>query len=63
MLTADKSIKNQQRMQGRFLALIVLRAPNSKLKTHQQMIPEVEQALLSIQSGQVIEIFHSDLTA
>lgn len=61
MLTADKSIRNQQRMQGRSIALIVLRAPNSKLKTHLLMIPEVELALLSLQPGQVIEIFHPDL--
>ena len=61
MLTADKNIKNQQGMEGRSIALIVLRAPNSKLKTHLLMIPEVEQALPFLQPGQVIEIFHPDL--
>ncbi|MDX2042989.1 MAG: hypothetical protein SF097_17355 [Acidobacteriota bacterium] len=61
MLTADKNIRKQQRMEGRSISLLVLRAPNSKLKTHLQMIPEVEQALPVLQPGQILELFHPDL--
>jgi hypothetical protein len=61
MLTADKSIKKQQTIAGRSIALLVLRAPNNKLKTHIPMMPEVIQALLAIEAGQVVEIFHPDM--
>lgn len=61
MLTADKSIQKQQTIAGRSIALVVLRAPNNKLKTHLSMIQEVIQALLTIEAGQVVEIFHPDL--
>lgn len=61
MLTADKSIEKQQRMAGRSIALIVLRAPDNQRKTHISMMREVNQVLLSIQPGEVIEVFHPDL--
>lgn len=63
MLTADKSIGKQQRMAGRSIALIVLRAPDNQRKTHIPMMPEVIQVLLSIQPGEVIEVFHPDMKA
>ena len=61
MLTADKGIKTQQRMEGRLIAVVILRAHNTKLKTHLQMIPEVMNILTTIQPGQVIEVFHSEM--
>jgi predicted nuclease of predicted toxin-antitoxin system len=61
MLTADKNIKKQQTIAGRSIALIVLRAPNNKLQTHIPMMQEANQALLTIEAGQVVEIFHPDL--
>ncbi|MGH6821270.1 MAG: hypothetical protein ACREDU_10470 [Methylocella sp.] len=33
----------------------------SKLKTHISMMQEVNQALLTIEAGQVVEIFHPDM--
>lgn len=59
MLTADKNIKAQQKMEGRSIALIVLRVPNNKLKTHLSMIPAIDEAIITIQPGQVVEVFHT----
>lgn len=61
LLTADKGIKSQQRMEGRLIAVIILRAHNTKLTTHLPMIPEVIQLLTTIQPGQVVEVFHPDM--
>ena len=61
MLTADANIKTQQRIEGRSIALIVLRAPNNKLKTHVSMIPAIVEALVAIQPGEVVELFHSEM--
>jgi predicted nuclease of predicted toxin-antitoxin system len=60
-LTADKGIKNQQRMEGRSIAVVIMRAPNNRLETHLTMIPEVIRALSLIQPGQSVEVFHVDL--
>ena len=61
LLAADKGIKSQQRMAGRLIAVVVLRAQNTKLKTHVPMIPGVSQILTAIQPGQVVEVFHPDM--
>jgi len=61
MPTADKGIKSQQRMEGRLIAVVILRAHNTKLKTHLPMMPEVIHMLTTIQPGQVVEVFHSDM--
>ncbi|MGH9800195.1 MAG: DUF5615 family PIN-like protein [Blastocatellia bacterium] len=61
MLTADTNIKAQQKIEGRSIALIVLRAPNSKLKTHLMMIPAIEHALLALHHGEVVELFHPEM--
>lgn len=62
LLTADKGIKNQQSLEGRLIAVVILRAHNTKLKTHLPMIPEVIQILTTIQPGQVVEVFHQDMS-
>ena len=61
LLTADRGLKNQQRMEGRSIAVVIIRAPNNKLETHLAMIPEVIRALTVIHPGQIIEVFHPDL--
>lgn len=61
MLTADKSIKSPQSMKARAIAVIILRAFNTKLATHIPMMVEVNQLLLSIQPGEVVEVFHPDM--
>lgn len=61
MITSDKGIKSQQPMEGRLIAVVILRAHNAKLKTHLSMMPEVIQVLTTIQPGQIVEVFHSDM--
>ena len=38
LLTADKGIKNQQRIEGRSIAVVIIRAPDNKLETHRTII-------------------------
>ncbi len=61
MLTADKNMKTQQRMKGRSIALIVLRAPNNRRKTHLPMMGDVVEILTAIQPGDVVEVFHDQM--
>lgn len=61
MLSADKNIKTQQRIESRSIALIVLRAHNTKLKTHIVMMSEVVETLAIIQPGELVEVFHPDM--
>lgn len=48
-------------MEGRLIAVVILRAHNTKLKTHLPMLSEVIQTLTTIQPGQVVEVFHPDM--
>lgn len=57
LLTGDTNVNFQQNFSFRSIALVVLRAYNNKRKTHIEMMPAVNQALLTIQPGQVIEEF------
>lgn len=59
LLTADANLKNQQNISDRNIAVLVLRAPNNHLVTHAEMIDQIHDALATIQSGQIVEIFHS----
>lgn len=61
MLTADTNIKHQQNLTQRTIGIIVLRAFNNRLATHIAMMPEVNQAILSIKEGELIEILHEDV--
>ena len=56
LLTTDKNIPYQQKMEGRNLALIILRAVNNRVETLAPLIPQVETILLSLQSGQVYRV-------
>jgi len=58
MLTADKNIEKQQRMAGRSIALIVLRAFDNTLESHVVLVDEVRKALTTINGGKVVEIYH-----
>jgi predicted nuclease of predicted toxin-antitoxin system len=62
LLTADANIKNQQNLSNRQISILVLRAFNNRLATHIEMIEEIHEALAEIQSGEIVEIFHKDLT-
>ncbi len=61
LLTADASIKKQQNMAKRKIAIVVLRAFNNRLATHVQMIEEVGEALSKIRIGEIMEVFHNDI--
>lgn len=62
LLTADSNIKNQQNIAGRRIAILILRAFNNRLATHAQMMDKISAALSNIQPGEILEIFHNDLT-
>lgn len=59
LLTADSNLKNQQNLDGRRIAVLVLRAPNNRLSTHVEMIGQIAEALVELESGVVKEIFHT----
>ena len=61
LLTGDTSVNYQQNFSFRSISLIVLRAHNNKRKTPIEMMPEVNQVLLTIQPGAVIEVFHKEM--
>jgi len=58
ILTGDTNVNYQQNFSFRSISLIILRAYNNKRQTHIEMMPDVSQSLLSIQPGQIIEVFH-----
>jgi predicted nuclease of predicted toxin-antitoxin system len=61
MLTADTNIKHQQIIASRSIAIITLRAFNNRLATHTEMMAEVNQVLLTIKAGELIEVLHEDV--
>lgn len=56
LLTTDKNIPYQQKMEGRHLALIILRAVNNRVETLALLMPQVEACFLSLQPGQVYRV-------
>ena len=61
LLTADANIKNQQNIDNRRIAILVLRAFNNRLVTHAEMIEDIYEALSKIQEGEIIEVLHKDV--
>jgi predicted nuclease of predicted toxin-antitoxin system len=57
LITTDSNIKYQQRLDAYDIALIVLRAFNTKLKSYLPLVPEIEAALAKIQPGEVVYIY------
>jgi predicted nuclease of predicted toxin-antitoxin system len=62
LLTADSNIKHQQNLSGRNIAILVLRARSNRLTTHIEMLNDIHQALSKMQPGEIIEIFHRDMS-
>jgi predicted nuclease of predicted toxin-antitoxin system len=56
LLTNDKNIKYQQNMAGRTIAILILSSNSNRLSDLLPLIPACARALISIQSGQIIEI-------
>jgi hypothetical protein len=57
LITTDSNIKYQQRLTEYDIALIVLRAFNTKLESYLPLIPEIETVLMTIQPGEVVYIY------
>ena len=60
LLTADSNIKHQQNLTGRKISILILRAPNNRLKTHSEIIGSVERELAAIRPGAIVEVSHPD---
>jgi len=56
LLTSDRNIKYQQNMTGRSLSILIHCAKSNRMKDLLPLLPACAQALLSIQTGQVVEI-------
>ncbi len=56
LLTSDRNIKYQQNVTGRSLSILILCAKSNRMKDLLPLLPACAQALLSIQTGQVVEI-------
>jgi predicted nuclease of predicted toxin-antitoxin system len=56
LLTNETNIKYQQNMTGRRISIVILSANSNRLRDPLPLIPACARALLSIQSGQVVEI-------
>lgn len=56
LVSIDKGLQYQQNIVGRKIAIVILRARSNRLADLEPHFPSCAEALLSIKSGQVIEI-------
>ena len=56
LLTGDSNVKHQQNFKTRPIAIVVLRAPDNRLKTHTPMMERANAVLESIAPGKLVEI-------
>lgn len=56
LVSIDKGLQYQQNIGGRKIAIVILRARSNRLVDLEPHFPSCAKALLSIKSGQVIEI-------
>ena len=56
LLTSDRNIKYQQSMTGRRISILILCAKSNRMKDLLPLMPACAQALLSIQSGSILEV-------
>jgi predicted nuclease of predicted toxin-antitoxin system len=57
LITTDSNMKYQRRLSNYDIALIVLRAFNTKLESYLPLVPEIENILTTIQPGEVVYIY------
>jgi predicted nuclease of predicted toxin-antitoxin system len=57
LLSTDSNMKYQQRLPDYTIALIVLRAFDTKLESYLPLVPEIENVLTTIQAGEVVYIY------
>lgn len=55
-LTVDKNLVKQQHLEGRLLAVVVLRAPSNKIEDLAPLVPKVMACLGGIAPGSFVEI-------
>ncbi len=60
LVTMDNHLPEQQSLQQFDLAVVVLRARNKSLTELQKLMPELEQMLDSLQSGQAVWLYSSE---
>ena len=53
LVTVDQSIPNQQNLEDRKIAMIILSVPSNRLRDSRQLIPAALAVLTNIQPGQV----------
>lgn len=58
LITVDKSLRHQQRMEGRPFGLIVLRARTNRLPDLEPLVPVLLATLVSITNKTIVEIGH-----
>jgi predicted nuclease of predicted toxin-antitoxin system len=56
LITVDKNISHQQRLAGRGISLIILRAPTTTFDDLAQLVPDVLAALETMKPGDVVRI-------
>jgi predicted nuclease of predicted toxin-antitoxin system len=56
LLTSDRNIRYQQNMTGRSVSIVILRAKSNRMKDLLPLMPACAQALLAIQTGQVVDV-------
>ncbi len=57
LITTDANIEYQQALPGYDIALLVLRAFDSRLESYLPLVPEIQRALEYIEAGQVARIY------
>jgi hypothetical protein len=56
LLTVDRNLPYQQRIEGRSIAVLILMAHSNKLKDLMPLLPDCIEALRHIERGQVIRV-------
>jgi predicted nuclease of predicted toxin-antitoxin system len=56
LLTSDRNIKYQQNMTGRRVSILILCAKSNRMTDLLPLIPACAQALLSLETGRIVEI-------
>lgn len=55
-LTVDQNLKYQQNLQTFSIAILLLIAPNNRLKTLLPLMPDVREALAEIKAGEFVRV-------
>lgn len=55
-VTIDQNLQYQQNLETSGMAIILIRVKNNRYETFEPLIPKIQQALQTIQTGQLIPI-------